>query len=675
MKNLFSIKKGWVMWALLVYVVLAGVLRGLYLQELAQGPELNHPVLDAGFHDYWARALITGDWTPPSGEGDPHIQRAPYLRPPGYVFFLNTVYRVLGQSYLTPRVVQMFLGIVNVLLVFFLGRRVFDEVSGLIAAALMSVYWIFIYFEGELLAPVLLVMFTLLILLALERWVNRPSFRMAFLAGLVCGLFAITRPNILLFLPVLVVWFLWVLHRRSEVRRLPLTVAGLVLGVAVCVAPVTIRNYRATGEFVLVSCNGEVNLYIGNNPQSDGVTSIIPELKEVTGMSGWDWFDYPQIVEGLAQHLGRPVSYTDAADYFAAKAWAFIRENPRRFIELTIIKARLFWGPWEVPNNKVVEYERANSRILRYLPGYSLALSLAIVGLLVLYGGFDKKESLSTTLRARRTEILVLLHLFVAVYFISFLPFLVAARFRAPLIPILLLVGGYGVKSVSDWVRRREMKAVLMGVVLWACVFSIIKSKEAVDPNLGRWHYEEGRAYFFNRNYHRARVEAEKALEVDPDYWDASLLLIDCHTIATNLPAAESACLTALDRDASFLPARKKLVDLLTRQGKLTEAMDQYRYLLGVKPDWPEMLNNLSRALATHPDVSRRNPQESIALAEKARDLTKGQEPIILDTLASAYLSAGRNEDAVKTARLAIELARSQGKEAFAEEVRARYLD
>ncbi len=95
-------------WCALGVVLVAGmVLRGVYLSELAENPEFVAPGVDAGFHDYWARALVTGDWTPPPGEADPEIRTRPYLRPPGYPYFLALVYSVAGLEYWAPRAVQM----------------------------------------------------------------------------------------------------------------------------------------------------------------------------------------------------------------------------------------------------------------------------------------------------------------------------------------------------------------------------------------------------------------------------------------------------------------------------------------------------------------------------------------------------------------------------------------
>ena len=78
---------------ILTLILLFGfVLRISYLSQIYNARDFSAPLVDAGFHDYWARAIISGDWTPPEGSEDPQISIKPYLRPPGYPYFLALNY-------------------------------------------------------------------------------------------------------------------------------------------------------------------------------------------------------------------------------------------------------------------------------------------------------------------------------------------------------------------------------------------------------------------------------------------------------------------------------------------------------------------------------------------------------------------------------------------------------
>src|SRR6185436_3183701 len=115
-------------WIALAVILLAGAgLRASYLREIVDTPEFTSPLADPAFHDYWARAILSGDWSPPSGEENPRIAEVPYQRPPGYPYFLALAYALTGKSYLGARIVQMIAGVGTAVLAFFLGRALFSR--------------------------------------------------------------------------------------------------------------------------------------------------------------------------------------------------------------------------------------------------------------------------------------------------------------------------------------------------------------------------------------------------------------------------------------------------------------------------------------------------------------------------------------------------------------------
>jgi len=51
-------------WLIVGIIFLLGLfLRGVYLQEIMHQPGFQHPYVDESFHQYWAKALVTGDWS------------------------------------------------------------------------------------------------------------------------------------------------------------------------------------------------------------------------------------------------------------------------------------------------------------------------------------------------------------------------------------------------------------------------------------------------------------------------------------------------------------------------------------------------------------------------------------------------------------------------------------
>jgi hypothetical protein len=87
---------------------------------------------------------------------------------------------------------------------------------------------------------------------------------------------AIATPNILLAVPPAAAWIMW----RGDPAvpgRWRRTASALFLGgVCLPVAAVALRNLAVSGEPVLISSNGGINFYIGNNPDYDVTVRIRP---------------------------------------------------------------------------------------------------------------------------------------------------------------------------------------------------------------------------------------------------------------------------------------------------------------------------------------------------------------------------------------------------------------
>jgi tetratricopeptide (TPR) repeat protein len=118
---------------------------------------------------------------------------------------------------------------------------------------------------------------------------------------------------------------------------------------------------------------------------------------------------------------------------------------------------------------------------------------------------------------------------------------------------------------------------------------------------------------------------------------------------------------TALTLAPEHTAVRFQLALLLTTLGRQQEALREYRELLRLAPNEPEVLNNMAWILATHPSPELRDGTQAVRLATQACQLTTGQQPVFLGTLAAAYAEVGEYEKALATARQARDLARALG--------------
>jgi len=587
--------------AILIAILLLGAgLRAVYLHEIADAPWFAAPGFDALYHDYWARGLATGDWTVPRGFDDPHIRTTPYLRPPGYPCFLSTVYRVAGVGPLAPRVVQMLLGLVNCALAFVLAKRWAGQIVALIAAALMAFYWVFVYFEGELLAPVLLVGLVLALLNVLSLWIDRITVTRAVAAGLLTGAAALVRPNVLIFAPVALLWGLWLATRRKQLRSAGAALASFVLAVILSVAPAAIRNYRASGDFVLITTNLGINLHIGNNAWTDCVEPRVPELDRVAGVDGWTCFDYPRMVRRLEQELNRPMTHSEVSTYFADKALRYIAGHPLHTLGLMGRKALLFWGPIEISNNKVIHYEREHSPLLRSIPGnFAAVLALAVVGCAMFFVHWAGQRRRDPPAPARRRyHMTILMLLFVLSYFASYLPFFVAGRYRVAIIPFLLLFGAYAIWQIARLTRLRRWThaALWLGAVVLLYGLSS-RNLAAYQPDQARWHYDCGIAYRSVGDTDHAIEKYRQAVAIDPSHGPALYNLGLALAAQDRLDEAIVQYRRALAIRPDYADAHNNLGNALLRQGKLDEAVEHYHQALQIRPNYALAHRNLGLAL------------------------------------------------------------------------------
>ena len=103
----------------------------------------------------------------------------------------------------------------------------------------------------------------------------------------------------------------------------------------------------------------------------------------------------------------------------------------------------------------------------------------------------------------------------------------------------------------------------------------------------------------------------------------------------------------ALKIDTESAEAHFELGQLRARSGAFPAALENCERAMELKPEWAEPLAFASSILAAGPDPNLRDTARAIELAERGAELTGHREPRILNTLAFAYASADRMEEAL----------------------------
>ena len=181
-------------------------------------------------------------------------------RPPGYPLFLGLIYRAVGHSYATARLIQALLGALTCLWIYWIGRRVFHRMVGGLTALLLALYFPFIVMPSFLLSETLFLFLLYLFIVVALAAARRASPLLLFSAGALLGATTITRPVILPFIPL---FFLWLPLWEPVRRRLGRNVLAVALGLGLTMGPIIVKNYQIHGHFVPIATNGGLNFYQG----------------------------------------------------------------------------------------------------------------------------------------------------------------------------------------------------------------------------------------------------------------------------------------------------------------------------------------------------------------------------------------------------------------------------
>jgi tetratricopeptide (TPR) repeat protein len=606
-------------WAIGIFI-LAFALRFVYLSQLKNSPLFDTPVMDAEYHDQWAQAIVAEE----------DFTGGVFFRAPLYPYFLASVYRIFGHDYWIARMIQFLIGSLSCVLIYFLGKRIFNNRTAVIAGGMAAFYGVLIYFEGELLIPVLLVFLDLLFLLALFWAHEKRSSWWWFLCGALLGLSALARPNIMLVGTGIFLWILLRSKKNSKVVSKSAVYAGFfILGAVLVISPVTLRNYIKGDDFVLIASQGGMNFYIGNNPQSDGVSAILPGARTT-----W-WGSYEDGIRMAEESTQKSLKPSEVSNFWYKQGFKFAADEPLTFLKLMVKKLALFWNGNELSNNLDLYFFARMSPIMKpliwhffvYFP-LGLIVPLAIVGIILAHK--NKKDVL-------------ILEIFLFLYMLSVILFFVTARYRVPVLPVLILFSAFSLDRFSSMIKKGDFlrfgKYVLIFLVIMIPANIQIPGYSSANP--GQAHYSLGALYSQKGNRVKAKEEFNRALICNPNLGDAAINLGCIYGDEGNRELALEYFQKALQigTDSAFVFFNIGI--LYHNQDFLDQAKENYYLSLSIREDNPKVhyllgeiyfkQGMVERALSEYESTLKYDPQHAMAFYRRGminRQLGKTIEAI-----------------------------------------------
>jgi len=554
--------------AILTAFAAALVLRLLYLWEYSFDPTWTLSILDQKYNADIARKLLESG--PPEG---------PWFRPPGYPIFLAIVRAITGDGFWGVRIIQAIIGAASAALVAVLAGRVFPAPAAWIAGLAMAAYGPLIVSDAEVLSPVLVIFLNTLMLLAIIETRRTGALGWPLIAGLSAGLSTIVRPDVLPFLAAACVIFL--LQRRWQ----PLAVFAMTA--ALTILPITLDNLLRGREPVLISTNGGVNFWIGNNPQADGLSVNLPE--KTTWSGGWE--DYREIAEAQS---GTGQTHTSAASHFFRKGIASYRRQPGIMFRLLAAKFYYFGHGLEVLNSRDDYASGYYSHIAGallwargiYFP-FGIVLPMALVSLLLCWRSIPQVNWFATYLFC---------------YWVTISLFFVAGRFRLPVVPVcIVLIAGAAALLLAKR-SARTWPLYLLPVLLLASNYRYAGIWQPGRP--AQYHFMAGTALENSGKPDDAIPHLRKAVELDPNLGDAALFLADALRTKNDAAGAEAIYRNLLARDPNNSSILCWYGEVVSLQGRFGEARTLFQKSLAIHPKQFDANMNLGVLLLQEGDLA-----------------------------------------------------------------------
>ncbi|MHC5212763.1 MAG: glycosyltransferase family 39 protein [Planctomycetota bacterium] len=459
----------------------------------ATDPLAAHPTSDARY--YLDRALgLAGVIDDPLADEAHHL-------PPLYPWLLRFVPGVREGALGGVRVAQALMGTALLAGVYVLARRRSSHGAALLAVVLVLAYRPLSFYETRVLGDSLACALLVGLLVAADAFADRGGASRAALIGGLTGLCALLRPQALLLVPVLAVWAL----RRERRAGLALVGSAVLL-----LLPSALHNARATGDLILVSDNGGVNLWLAQTGPPTGTFMAMDEaFGDIAGQA--------DAARGVAEELaGRPLSAGEVSSTLAREALASIARQPGDFLLRVGRRARALI---ESVETDIVCFPDVEGRLIPPLLPLVLPFGV-LLGLAAAARLLGARFPAAPGLPALAVAGMVVL---TALLFFHY------SRFRLPLVPLLALVVATG------WDRVREGpvalgRCVAAGSALAGIVIvSLLPAPHHAPMRANAWTSLAGARMSAIEPGDRAEVQAAhrellRALEWQPGFVRALML-------------------------------------------------------------------------------------------------------------------------------------------------------
>ncbi len=461
--------------------ILAFLVRFIYMLTLAVRPGFGVPVVDEVAYDLMAKQFAESF----------SFGSEPFLRPPLWPAVLGFFYLILNDALPIARFLNLVLGALSVVSAYRVGLHVFPKKTAFMGALILVFYGLLIHFNTSYLSASLVIILVLEALNFSLTARKENNWKKYLVAGVLWGLSALAWPATLLAAVPVVIDTVFRRHLILGNRLKFLCL--LILGMFLAISPVTTRNYL-TGDKALITTNGGLNLYLGNNEYASGVEAIHPGL-------GVYWT--PERAHQWAESVeGRSLKHSEVSDFYLGEVLKFWKDQPGKAFELILSKLYVSLSGAEISNNADLDFIAHDNQMFRLLLflNFGVLFPFGVIGMVLAWRNNHTARVLTLSALS-----------FLAITTIFF----VTARFRMPAVPIVALFASF---SVFSFIKASTKHKVIFAVTAFIIGILINSNLTGIPRggNLSNGYFHRGRILAQESRFPEALEAFEQALSINP---------------------------------------------------------------------------------------------------------------------------------------------------------------
>jgi 4-amino-4-deoxy-L-arabinose transferase-like glycosyltransferase len=349
--------------------------------------------------------------------------------PPLYTYFLAFFMYIFNNPSRWIYFTQAILNSLGVIPSYGLGKYFGDRTTGLVAAVLYAVFPEIVVGPTKMISEPLFipaVILSLYLFVANKTGIlSKNSLKKFFMLGIIVGLTTLIKTTGSF---IILACFISLILNKSN--RMLFIKAALVIsfGFGLAISPWFIRNILVLKQPIILASNFGYNLWRGNHAWASGTGYLDPQHTSEAALSE----EYKQYIE-----KNHPQDEVGLDNFYKQEALKFIKQDPARFIRLTIKRIIIFF---------TFDPTHPLTRNVAYISGYIFVLIFGIWG------------AIKAARLHKLDSVFYLLPFFILCFYA---PIMMGPRYRTMAILILLMLSAL---PIAELLRKNKIIRKLISI-------------------------------------------------------------------------------------------------------------------------------------------------------------------------------------------------------------------